>query len=201
MRIDQKVEDGVTILSIQGRVVGDASLELRREINGWLAEMPEGQKPNMILNLAKVAMMDQSGLGVLVSSYTSVQKRDGRLVLVAPNKGVQNLIDITKLTRVFDIYKTVEKALASFEKSDVDEVFQENRDAYIAMKEELLKKHRGKFASFFKGKLVLVDSDKDELIRKTRERLGEVKALIYHITEQQIRLPQRRRIESTDFRS
>ena len=101
-------------LTVQGRVVGNASLELRRELNGWLAEIAEDEVPKVILNLSKVSMMDSSGLGVLVSSYTSVQKRNGRLVLAGLGKGLQNLIAITKLTRVFDIYESEEEAVASF---------------------------------------------------------------------------------------
>ena len=114
MRIASRTEGTIVILSVQGRVVGDASLELRREINGWLAEVPEDEKPNVILNLSKVSMMDSSGLGVLVSSYTSVQKKDGRLVLAGMGKGLQNLIAITKLTRVFDIYEDEDEAVKSF---------------------------------------------------------------------------------------
>ena len=114
MRIGNRKEGDVMVLNIQGRIVGNNSLELRREINGWLAEIPEDSKPNVILNLSKVSMMDSSGLGVLVSSYTSVQKRDGRLVLAGLGKGLQNLVAITKLTRVFEIFESEEEAIESF---------------------------------------------------------------------------------------
>lgn len=115
MRISNRAEEGVMVLNIQGRIVGNASLDLRREINGWLAEIPEETKPKVVLNLSKVTMMDSSGLGVLVSSYTSVQKRDGGLVLAGLGKGLQNLVAITKLTRVFDIYETEEEAIQSLQ--------------------------------------------------------------------------------------
>lgn len=117
MKIASRKKDQIMILDIQGRVVGDASMDLRRQINGWLAEIPEGEKPKVILNLDKVSMMDSSGLGVLVSSYTSVQKREGRLVLAGLGRGLQNLIAITKLTRVFDMYANEEEALKSFEQA------------------------------------------------------------------------------------
>jgi len=114
MRVSNRKKGDIMILDIQGRVVGDASLELRRSINGWLAEIPEGHKPNIILNLNKVNMMDSSGLGVLVSSYTSVQKNGGRLVLAGLGRGLQNLVAITKLTRIFDMYEDEEEAFLSF---------------------------------------------------------------------------------------
>lgn len=114
MRIASSTKNGIMVIEIRGRVVGDASMDLRRSINGWLAEIPEGQKPNVALDLDKVSMMDSAGLGVLVSSYTSVQKRGGRLVLAGLGRGLQNLIAITKLTRVFDIYENVDEAIKSF---------------------------------------------------------------------------------------
>ena len=114
MKVSSKKVDGILILSIEGRVVGDASLELRREINGWLAEIPPTQAPQVILELKSVSMMDSAGLGVLVSSYTSVQKKGGRLVLAGLGRGLQNLIAITKLARVFDVYENEEEAIESF---------------------------------------------------------------------------------------
>jgi len=117
MKIASRKKDNIMILDLQGRIVGDASMDLRRQINGWLAEIPEGEKPRVILNLDKVSMMDSAGLGVLVSSYTSIQKREGRLVLAGLGRGLQNLIAITKLTRVFDMYANEEEALKSFEQA------------------------------------------------------------------------------------
>jgi anti-sigma B factor antagonist len=115
MKTGSRRTDDIMILDVQGRVIGDASLELRRSINGWLGEIPEDEKPKVILNLGKVSMLDSSGLGVLVSSFTSVQKKGGRLVLAGMGKGLQNLIAITKLTRVFDMYENEEEAVKSFQ--------------------------------------------------------------------------------------
>lgn len=103
------------ILEVSGRVIGDAGPELRRSINGWLAEIPENQPPKVVLNLSRVSMMDSSGLGTLVASYTTVQKRGGRLVLAGLGRGLQNLIAITKLAMVFDIYEKEEEAVESFQ--------------------------------------------------------------------------------------
>ena len=114
MKVTSEKKKGILVLDVQGKVVGDASLDLRRSINGWLAELPESEKPKVILDLSKVSMMDSSGLGVLVSSFTSVQKKGGRLVLAGLGKGLQNLIAITKLTRVFDMYEDADEAATSF---------------------------------------------------------------------------------------
>ncbi len=115
----KKVDDhDILVLEISGRVIGDASLEMRRDINGWIAEIPETKKPKVVLNLSKVTMMDSAGLGALVSSYTTVQKREGQLVLAGLGRGLQNLIAITKLARVFDVYENEEEAIKSFSKSE-----------------------------------------------------------------------------------
>ena len=115
MRVSGKKESDIMILDIHGRVIGDASLEMRRSINGWLAELPEGSKPKVILKLDKVSMMDSAGLGVLVSAYTSVQKKGGRLVLSGLGRGLQNFIAITRLAMVFDTYEHEEEAIKSFQ--------------------------------------------------------------------------------------
>ena len=115
MRISGKRENGITILDVHGRVIGDASVELRRLINGWLAEVPEGEKPNVILKLDKVSVMDSSGLGVIVASYASVQKKGGRLVLVGLGRGLQNLVTITRIAMILDVYETEEEAILSFQ--------------------------------------------------------------------------------------
>ena len=118
--VSRKVGD-IMVLDISGRIAGDDSLQMRREIAGWIAEIPDNQKPKIILKLDGVSLMDSAGLGVLVSSYTSAQKREGRLVLSGLGRGLQNLIAITKLARVFDVYEKEEEALKSFEEKKEEE--------------------------------------------------------------------------------
>ena len=115
MKVISEKKGNILVLDIHGKVVGDASLDLRRSINGWLAELPESDKPHVILDLGKVSVMDSAGLGVLVSSFASVQRKGGRLVLAGLGRGLQNLVAITKLTRVFDMYRDADEAAASFQ--------------------------------------------------------------------------------------
>jgi len=115
MKITSKKVGEIMVLDINGRVVGDDSLQMRRDIAGWIAEIPEGHKPKVVLKLSGVSMMDSAGLGVLVASFTSVQKKEGRLVLAGLGRGLQNLIAITKLAKVFEVYETEEEAIKSFE--------------------------------------------------------------------------------------
>lgn len=121
MKINSRKVGDIMVLDISGRIAGDDSLQMRRDIAGWIAEIPDNQKPKIILKLDGVSMMDSAGLGVLVSSYTSAQKREGRLVLAGLGRGLQNLIAITKLARVFDVYEKEEDAVKSFEEKKEEE--------------------------------------------------------------------------------
>ncbi len=115
MVIHSKKVGDVMVIEISGKVIGDDSLQMRREIAGWVAEIPDDTKPKVVLKLNGVSIMDSSGLGVLVASYASVQRREGRLVLAGLGRGLQNLVAITKLAQVFDVYKSEDEAIKSFE--------------------------------------------------------------------------------------
>jgi anti-sigma B factor antagonist len=117
MKITSKKVGDVMVLEASGKIVGDDSLQMRREVAGWIGEVPEDQKLKIVLKLNGVSMMDSAGIGALVSSYTTVQKRQGRLVLAGLGRGLQNLITITQLAKIFDVYETEEQALSSFEES------------------------------------------------------------------------------------
>ena len=115
MKITSKKVGDVMVLEVSGKIVGDDSLQMRRDISGWIGEVPDTQKPKVVLKLDGVSMMDSAGIGSLVSSYTSIQKRQGRLVLAGLGRGLQNLIAITQLTKIFDVYENEEQAIKSFE--------------------------------------------------------------------------------------
>ena len=109
MKIEIRRKGDVTIFDVSGKIMGDESLELRRYINDWLMQVPEG-KVNLILNMGKVTGIDSSGLGVLVASYTSVKRKGGRIVLLNLGRGLRNLVTLTRLNLVFDIYNDEEEA-------------------------------------------------------------------------------------------
>jgi len=111
MLVKKEDEGDIKILKIQGRVVGDASLELRREVNESIEELPDGSKIKVILNMGKVTMMDSSSLLVVIGLYESIRKRNGKLFIACLGKGLQNMFAITKLTKVFDIYETEDEAV------------------------------------------------------------------------------------------
>ncbi|MBC8459277.1 MAG: STAS domain-containing protein [Deltaproteobacteria bacterium] len=105
--------DGVTILDVQGRIMGSDSLELKSIIDQVIASKAEGEA-KLLLNLAKVPMMDSSGLGVVVAAYTSVQRKKGRVALLNLGRSTRQLIVMAKLMTIFETYDNEDDAVASF---------------------------------------------------------------------------------------
>ncbi|MGB2629281.1 MAG: STAS domain-containing protein [Candidatus Acidiferrum sp.] len=101
----------VTIVDVGGRIeLGEESAALRETLCDLLAK---GHK-QILLNLGDVHFIDSSGLGALVSGYTSVQKQGGELKLLNLTDKVSNLMQITKLYTIFDIAKDEAAAVKSF---------------------------------------------------------------------------------------
>jgi anti-sigma B factor antagonist len=101
----------VTILDISGRItLGEGNVALR-EIVRELAD--KGQK-RIILNLGDVHYVDSSGVGELVKTHTTLRNQGGQLKLANLNKRVNDLLNMTRLSAVFDIHKDEASAIASF---------------------------------------------------------------------------------------
>jgi anti-sigma B factor antagonist len=104
----------VTILDISGRIVlGEESAALRDIVCDLLSK---GHK-KILFNLGDVNYIDSSGLGHLVSAFTSVRKQEGELKLLNLTSKVHDLLQITKLYTVFDIIDDEEIAVKSFGQS------------------------------------------------------------------------------------
>jgi len=99
------------VVDVSGRItLGEGSSNLRQSIRELLAA---GHR-KILLNLAEVSYIDSSGIGELVSGYTSVTNQGGQLKLVNLTKRVKDLLQITKLYTVFDIYDDEVHAIQSF---------------------------------------------------------------------------------------
>ncbi len=111
MKLNTRQVDGVTILDLSGRItLGEGSVQLRDAIRDLLGK---GQK-KILLNLADVNYIDSSGIGELVSAYTTVRNQGGELKLLNLTKKVHDLLQITKLYTVFDIKDDEASAIASY---------------------------------------------------------------------------------------
>jgi len=102
---------GVTIVDLSGRItLGEGSAMLREMVRDLL---DKGQT-KIVLNLADVNYIDSSGIGELVSGFTTVRKQGGELKLLQLTKKVHDLLQITKLYTVFDVHNDENTAIGSF---------------------------------------------------------------------------------------
>ncbi len=100
-----------TVVDFSGKItLGEGSALLRKTIRGLL----DDKRIHIVLNLADVDYIDSSGIGELVSAYTTAKGRGGELKLLHLTKKVHDLLQLTKLYTVFDVYTEESTALNSF---------------------------------------------------------------------------------------
>ena len=111
LSIKERQAGDVTILDMDGKVtIGEGSVALRTAIRRLLEE----GKKKILLNLGGVGYIDSSGIGELVSSFTAINKEGGQLKLLNLTQKLQDLLGITKLLTVFDVYDSESDALGSY---------------------------------------------------------------------------------------
>ena len=111
MKASTRQVNGVTVVDMSGRItLGEGSVILREAVKDLVAK---GQK-KILLNLGDVTYIDSSGIGELVSAFTSVRNGGGELKLLNLTKKVHDLLQITKLYTVFDIKDDERKAIEAF---------------------------------------------------------------------------------------
>ena len=109
--VKQRQAGDVSILDLSGSVrMGDGAVSLRNAIRGLIEQ---GNK-KILLNLSGVKNIDSSGIGELIANYTTISRDGGQLKLLKLTDKIRDLLVITKLLTVFDVYESEEEALASF---------------------------------------------------------------------------------------
>ena len=103
--------NGVTVLHLSGQLtLGDGTSSFRKLIRDTL---DQGKK-NIILKMSEVYYIDSSGLGELVTAYTTVSKQGGKLKLLKLTQRVQDLVQLTKVYRVLEVFTDEDAAINSF---------------------------------------------------------------------------------------
>jgi len=109
--INERREGDVTILDLKGRIrINGGTLALHKAIRCLVDE----GKTKILLNLALVTHIDSVGLGELISSHITLSNKGGEIKLIHLTERVRDLMTITKLLTVFDVYDNEPDALASF---------------------------------------------------------------------------------------
>lgn len=111
MKLTDREINNVVILEPKGKIMGgpDASL-----LHDKLYELIENDKKRIVIDLAGVEWMNSTGLGILISSYTTLRNHSGELKLANVTDKIQSLLTITKLVSVFDAHDSVDSAVKSF---------------------------------------------------------------------------------------
>ncbi len=111
MRLSDREQDGVIILEPKGKIMGGPDATL---LHDKLHEIIEAGKKQVVIDLSQVDWMNSTGLGILISTLTTLRNNDGELKLANVTEKIQSLLVITKLAPVFDSFETIDDALKSF---------------------------------------------------------------------------------------
>ncbi len=112
LSLNTRTVDGILIVDCHGRIVfGEESAMLRDTIRQLISE-----NKRIVLNLGGVNYIDSGGLGTLVSLYTTARTSGGSIKLANLTQRVGDLLQVTKLVTVFEVYENAEQAIESFRK-------------------------------------------------------------------------------------
>jgi anti-sigma B factor antagonist len=112
LRMSTRSLDGVLVVDCSGRLVfGEESASLRDTVKNLLA-----QSPKVVMNLREVNYIDSGGLGTLVSLYTTARNAGGAVKLASLSQRVGDLLQVTKLLTIFEVFDTEESAAQSFKR-------------------------------------------------------------------------------------
>ena len=112
LKMSTRVLDGIMVVDCSGRIVfGEETAALRDVVKGLL-----NQTHQIVLNLGEVNYIDSGGLGTLVGLWTSARSAGGSIKLANLTQRVGNLLQVTKLLTVFDVYDGEDKAVRAFRK-------------------------------------------------------------------------------------
>jgi anti-sigma B factor antagonist len=112
LRMSTRTLDGALVVDCSGRLVfGEESASLRDTVKKVVV-----QNPNVVLNLHEVNYIDSGGLGTLVSLYTTARNAGGAVKLARLSQRINDLLQVTKLLTVFEVFDDEEKAAKSFKK-------------------------------------------------------------------------------------
>ena len=111
MKIKERKKDGIAILEMSGKLMGGPDAEAFDETLKTLIH--EGTR-NVIVSMEKVKWVNSTGLGILISGYTTLKKSGGELKLLKVSDRIENIFIVSKLFTVFESYQDEDDAIQSF---------------------------------------------------------------------------------------
>jgi anti-sigma B factor antagonist len=111
MKVSARQRDGVTILDLKGKfTIGTGDVAIREAIQQSVAE----GKTKILLNASEITTIDSSGIGELVAGFTTVTNRGGQLKLYKLPPKLEDILQVTQLITVFEVFEDEEQAIKSF---------------------------------------------------------------------------------------
>jgi anti-sigma B factor antagonist len=111
MQFSAKEVQGVTVISLSGNVLGGPDANA---LNEQLRTLLDSRKTKVIIDLGDVQFINSSGLGMLIGGMSTMRKGGGELKLARASKKILTLLEMTKLTNLFDVHETVKGAVGAF---------------------------------------------------------------------------------------
>ena len=110
MNVSTRVRDGVTVIDLEGKItIGRGDIALRDAFNAAV----DGGARAVLVNLAKVKSMDSSGMAELGAAYRKMDEIGGTVSLTQPPSNVGEILRMTQIVTVFDVYETEDEAIAA----------------------------------------------------------------------------------------
>lgn len=114
MKIKERRTDGVAILELSGKVMGGPDSDL---FSSTLKQLIHEDQLRVIVDLGKVTWVNSTGLGILISGYSTLKRSNGEMKLLNVSERIESIFMVTKLYSVFESFKDEREAIASFSAS------------------------------------------------------------------------------------
>ncbi len=112
MRIVSREKDGVIVLDLQGKLMGGPDAEI---FKGTIHKLLEAGHKKIVVNLHDIDWINSTGMGILISGYTTMRRSGGDLRLLNVSDKIQSILYVTKLNMIFKCYSDEAEAIKSFE--------------------------------------------------------------------------------------
>jgi anti-sigma B factor antagonist len=111
MKITQDESGAVSILRLNGKLMGGPDSDVFQKL---VKDLVERGRTDILVDMGKVSWVNSTGLGILISGYTTLKNAGGTLKLVGVNKRIDQIFMVTKLHTIFETFDEEARALSSF---------------------------------------------------------------------------------------
>jgi anti-sigma B factor antagonist len=111
VKLKSRESEKAVILDISGKLMGGSDADEFRDI---VHQLIEDGKKNIIVNLSGVRWVNSTGIGILITGYTTLRRNKGDLKLLNVSNKIESILYVTKLNLIFECFDDEEKAVASY---------------------------------------------------------------------------------------